>query len=93
MLPVLLASALAVATPCTTGTWALKADGTTIFLFEINTTPIATTATWERPEHFETDGESFSRVSSPTVRRSARGVTLVNGDVELSFDDPRPGVR
>lgn len=92
MLPVFLASALAVATPCTTGTWALMADGTTIFLFEINTTPIATTATWERPEHFETDGESFSRVSSPTVRRSARGVTLVNGDVELSFDDPRPGV-
>ncbi len=90
-LPLLLSAASAVATPCMTGAWALQASGQTMFRIEISTTPTSTTATWERPEHFETDGESFSRVSGPTVRRSARSVKLVNGDVELSFDDPVPG--
>jgi hypothetical protein len=87
----LASAASAVASPCTTGAWTLQASGQTIFRIEISTTLTSTTATWERPEHFETDGESFSRVSGPTVRRSARSVKLVNGDVELSFDDPAPG--
>jgi len=92
ILPVLLASVSVVATPCTTGVWALEASGQTIFHIEISTTPTSTTATWERPEHLETDdGESFSRVTGPTVRRAASRVKLVNGDVELSFDDPAPG--
>ncbi len=91
IVPVLLAATSAVATPCTAGTWALQASGQTIFRIEISKTPTSTTATWERPEHFETDGERFSRISGPTVRRSARSIKLVNGDVELSFDDPAPG--
>ena len=87
----LLAASSVVAPPCTTGTWALQASGQTIFRIEISTTTKGATATWERPEHFSTDGENFSRVSGPTVRRLARSVTVVNGDVELSFDDPAPG--
>jgi len=91
MLPILLSTASPAATPCTSGTWVLRASDQTIFRFEISTTSTGTNATWVRPEHFETDGETFSRVSGPTVRRSARSIKSVNGSVELTFDDPTPG--
>ena len=91
LLPVIIAAASVVVMPCAAGTWALKASDQTIFRFVINTTPVSTTVTWERPEHLETDGETFSRINGPAVRRSARRVKLVNGDVELTFDDPAPG--
>ena len=91
ILPVVLTAVSVVATPCTTGTWASKAGDQTMFRLEISTTPTNTTATWVRPERFETDGESFSQVGGPTVRRLARSVKLVNGGIELSFDDARPG--
>jgi hypothetical protein len=91
LFPVILAAASVAVMPCATGTWALKASDQTIFRFVISTTPLSTTAMWERPEHLETDGESFSRVKGPMVRRSSRSVKLVNGDIELTFDDPAPG--
>jgi hypothetical protein len=88
----LLISASTVAPSCSIGTWDLKASDETILRFEINTTSSGTTAIWERPERFRVDieGEKFSNLSSNAVRRSAQSVRLVNGDVELSFDDPEP---
>lgn len=90
-LPSLFAAASVIAMPCTTGTWGLQASGQTIFRLEIDTNSAGTTATWERPEHFDLDGENFSNVSGPTVRRSARSITSVDGAVEVGFDDPAPG--
>lgn len=75
------------------GSWDLDAGGTTIFWLEIAKAPDGTTATWVRPEHFETDGDTFSRLSGPVVRRKARSLRSVDGDIEVSFDDPRPGAR
>lgn len=73
------------------GRWDFEAGGVTIFRMEIIQTPGGTSATWERPRHLETDGESFSRISGPVVRRQARSVVPVEGGVQLLFDDPAPG--
>lgn len=89
ILAVLLAGA-SVVTPGMAGTWDMKAGDTVIFRLEIADTPAGPTATWVRPDHFETDGERFSHVGGPVVRRQARSVQLVDGDVEVSFDDPAP---
>lgn len=90
LMAILLATA-PVTGPDVSGSWDLKIGDTTIFRLEIVETSAGTSATWERPEHFDTDGESFSSVSGPAVRRIARSVQSVKGDVELSFDDPVPG--
>lgn len=90
-LTALLIAAATVSAPDVNGRWDLKAGETTIFRMEIVKTPAGTSATWERPQQFETDGESFSRISGPVVRRQARSVRPVEGGVELLFDDPEPG--
>lgn len=90
-LAILLASASVAAPSCATGSWALKASGQTMFRLNIKATPAGTTATWERPENWESDGESFSQITGPVVRRPALAVKSVNGELEISFDDPRPG--
>jgi hypothetical protein len=91
ILPILLAAASAALPPCTTGTWAMKAGDRTIFRIEIGTASTGPSATWVRPEQFDTDGETFARITGPTVRRPARSIKSVDGGVELSFDDPAPG--
>lgn len=75
----------------TSGTWDLKTGGQTLFRIEIKEEPNGTTATWERPEHFQTDGTSFSRVSGPAVRRQTRNVRLIGSDIEIVFDDATRG--
>ncbi len=90
ILSALLASALAAA-PGVAGMWVLKAGDQAIFRLDIHETPTGTTATWERPEHFQTDGDTFSHVAGPVARRQARSVRIVDGDIELRFDDPAPG--
>ena len=80
--------AMAAADP--TGIWALRAEGTTIFRFEISRTATGWTGIWARPEYFQTDGQSFSRISGPVVRRVARQARAIDGVLELTFDDPRP---
>ena len=86
-----LAASSAIAMPCPTGTWNMQASGQTIFRFEIKTTPIGTTAIWARPEHLKMDGESFSRISGPVVRRPSQTVRSTNGDIEIGFNDPTAG--
>lgn len=90
LLSVLLAAA-SPPTPDITGNWDLRANDSTILRLEIVKTPAGTTAIWDRPEHFNTDGESFSRISGPVIRRQARSIKSIDGDIELSFDDPAPG--
>ena len=80
-------------TPGVAGVWDLEADGTTIFRFEIVDTSGEAVATWDRPQHFQTDGETFSNIMGPAVRRQTNSIRLINGDVELSFDDPAPHSR
>lgn len=88
LLPLLLAAA---AVPDVNGTWDLLAGGETIYRIEIASTPAGTTATWSRPMHLDGDNDGFSRVTGPVVRRKARTVRVVGGDLELTFDDPTPG--
>ncbi len=72
--------------------WALNTGDTTLMLFEITHSPQGPTGVWLRPEHFSlSDGESFSRVTGPVVRRVADSARAIPGGVELTFDDPRPG--
>lgn len=73
------------------GRWALSTGGTTLMLFEVAQSPRGWTGIWQRPEHFESDGDNFSRVTGPVVRRVARSARGIPGGVELTFDDPRQG--
>ena len=72
------------------GRWALKTGDTTLMLFEIAPSPKGWTGVWLRPERYVSDGESFSRVTGPVVRRVAQSAREIPGGVELTFDDPRP---
>lgn len=49
------------------GIWELKIDDTTIFRFELQDTQNGAAVTWERPEHFRFDGDTFSKVTGPVV--------------------------
>lgn len=89
---IILATAAALS-PGVTGTWDLNAGDTTIFRFEVTDAPTGGTATWERPERFETDGETFSGITGPAIRRRSSEVRTVDGDLELTFDDPAPHSR
>jgi hypothetical protein len=73
------------------GRWALSTGDTTLMLFEVLHTPRGWAGTWQRPEHFESDGDSFSRVTGPKTRRNAHSARAIPGGIELTFDDPRPG--
>lgn len=88
LLSFLLAAAPA---PDLTGSWDLAAGGATIFRLEIAAAPDGASVTWIRPNTFDSDGDSFSDVSGPVVSRRAREIRSVNGDLEATFDDPRPG--
>ncbi len=86
----LLAAAIA-PVPAATTTWSAAAGGAKIFQLEIHEGPPGTTATWLRPQTFQLDGDSFSHVDGPVIRRGSRTVRVVDGDLELTFDDPKPG--
>ena len=73
------------------GSWALMADDTIIFRFDIRPLPGGEwSGTWLRPDSFGSDGEVFVKVRGPVERvQSMAGLDLA-GAVELSFPDPRP---
>jgi hypothetical protein len=91
LLPLLLAAAPAL-TPDLTGSWDLEAGGTTIFRLEIAKAPDGMAVTWIRPYDFLADGSSFSDLTGPVVRRKARDIRKVDGDLDVTFDDPQPRV-
>ncbi|MCT8001178.1 hypothetical protein NZL82_04720 [Sphingomonas sanguinis] len=63
---------------------------TTLFQFGIHSSAKGLGASWERPQHFESDGEYITKVRGPIVRRIARSVRPMGEDLELTFDDPEP---
>ncbi|WP_206238112.1 hypothetical protein [Novosphingobium terrae] len=88
LLPFLLAAAAA---PDLTGSWDLDAGGATIFRLEIAAAPDGPSVTWIRPTTFDSDGDSFSGVSGPVVSLKAHDIRSVNGDLDITVDDPHPG--
>lgn len=75
------------------GSWALEIDGTTIFRFDIE--PAAKEgewrATWSRPSSFASDGNRFAKLTGPPEQVKSMAGIQVDDQVELSFNDPRPG--
>lgn len=72
------------------GVWVVRAGDIALFQFEVSHTPTGWTGIWSRPSHFNTDGETFSEIKGPVVRRIARSARVIGEAVELTFDDPRP---
>lgn len=85
---------LAVAAPAVaadpSGRWLLNAGDTPLMLFEVARTSRGWTGAWQRPAHFESDGDSFSRVTGPAVLRTAHSAREVPGGIELTFNNPKP---
>jgi hypothetical protein len=71
--------------------WDLVAGGTVVFHIDLRRSGQAWQATWRRPGHFETDGDSFFELAGPAITRKAQTVREVEGDLELTFADPAPG--
>jgi hypothetical protein len=75
------------------GSWTLEIEGTTIFRFDIE--PAAEEgewrATWSRPSSFASDGNRFARLTGPPEQVKSMAGIQVDDEVELSFNDPRPG--
>lgn len=90
VLPLLLAAASVSAAPCVDGDWIFRSGNTTLFQFGVHSSPKGLEASWDRPQHFESDRESVTKVRGPIVRRMARSVRPVGDDLKLSFDDPEP---
>jgi len=79
------------AKPSIEGSWALEVDGTPMFRFDLASAGEGWSGSWWRPKSFASDGNSFSRVSGPAVEVAAGEGRLVDGWIELSFPDARPG--
>jgi hypothetical protein len=74
------------------GTWDFRIDGTTIFRFDIEQGDSGEwSGQWSRPGNFNTDGNSFANMGEGVKTTSSMTGILFEGQVELSFDDPRPG--
>lgn len=90
LLPLLLAATSVSAVPCADGAWIFRSGDTGLFQFGVHATPKGSAASWDRPQHFEFDGEDFEGVKGPVIRRTARSVKPVGDDLELTFYDPQP---
>lgn len=75
------------------GSWALEVDGTVIFRFDI--APAAKAGewrgTWNKPGSFASDGNSFQQLAGPPEQVKSMAGLEFDHQVELSFNDPRPG--
>jgi hypothetical protein len=74
------------------GSWALEIGGATIFRFDLE--PIADKdewrGTWSRPSRFASDGDNFNSVRLPAEQIRSMAGLVFDGQVEVSFPDPRP---
>jgi hypothetical protein len=75
------------------GSWAMEIGGTAIFRFDI--APAAEKdewrGTWNRPSSLASDGNRFAKLTGPPEQVKSMAGIEVDGQVELSFNDPRPG--
>lgn len=73
------------------GSWAFQVEDAVIFLFDIEAGEGDNwSGIWTRPRSFRSNGVIFTRMSGSEQVRSMAGLEFA-GQVELSFDDPRPG--
>jgi hypothetical protein len=76
------------------GTWALEIGGATIFRFDLEEVPGKDgewRGTWSRPARFASDGDNFARIQLPARQIRSMAALELDGSVEVSFPDPRPG--
>ncbi len=99
MVRLILAALLALAFPSLAqaqelaGTWALRIDGANIFVFTIEASgDSAPRGSWFRPGSFASNGAVFARLNGSEEVTSQSGRAIA-GDVELTFDDPRPNAQ
>jgi hypothetical protein len=87
----LLPAAPAFAQQALQGSWAFQVEDAVIFRFDIEKSADGEwTGIWTRPGSFRSNGVIFTRMSGSEEVRSMAGLEFA-GQVELSFDDPRPG--
>lgn len=84
-----LAAPVAAADPA--GLWALRAEGKTLMLFEVQRTARGWRGVWTQPAHYTTDGDVFTGIESTTKRQMTREAHAVPKGVELVFDNPWSG--
>ncbi|WEK00204.1 MAG: hypothetical protein P0Y59_00445 [Candidatus Sphingomonas phytovorans] len=82
-LPALAASTTAPASPV--GTWVLRAGGKSIFRLQIKTASTGWSALWSRPDHYDVDGDSFKKVSGPTITLASISGSEYQGWIEFRF--------
>lgn len=74
------------------GEWDLRIDGATIFRFAIGQAADGEwQGQWTRPRQFNSDGNAFYNIGQGVRTTSSMTGLTVGGEVELAFDDPRPG--
>ncbi|MXP42171.1 hypothetical protein GRI75_11015 [Altererythrobacter soli] len=75
------------------GSWAMEVGGAAIFRFDI--APAAKKGewrgTWNRPSSLASDGNRFAKLKGPPEQVKSMAGIEVEDQVELSFNDPRPG--
>jgi hypothetical protein len=75
------------------GSWVMEIGGTAIFRFDI--APAAKKGewrgTWNRPSSLASDGNRFAKLTGPPEQVKSMAGIVVDDQVELSFNDPRPG--
>jgi hypothetical protein len=74
------------------GAWDLRADGATVFRFEIEQSADGEwQGRWLRPVTFNSDGNAFYNIRGGTRATTSMTALTIDDTVELGFDDPRPG--
>lgn len=74
------------------GSWDLDAGGTTIFRLEIAKAADGLKVDWIRPDHFSTDGESFTQLKGEATHHPGRFLRKAGADIEIDFADPSAGI-
>jgi len=73
------------------GIWALRAQGSTLMLFEVSRGREGWTGSWTQPSRYDTNGEYFNDIRVETTVRRSREARNIEDGVELVFDNPWPG--
>lgn len=73
------------------GSWVLEASGTAIFRFDLEDAGQEWRGTWLRPASFGSDGKVFMQLRGPVARVQSMAGLEIGNEVELSFEDRRPG--
>ncbi len=73
------------------GIWALRAQGSTLMLFEVSRSRDGWAGSWTQPSAYDTNGEYFNDIKADTTVRRSREAHNIEDGVELVFDNPWRG--